>query len=101
MGNYILCITIGIAAVLVAVIAAMRIRYRRILKEKDDGIFRRICEQKRLEEELEHTRIARETLKEALSAKLSDTPQPPEALEKEITLLVKARKVENDFLLTL
>jgi hypothetical protein len=98
MEDYMIFIALGIGSLLVAVIAAMRIRYRWLLKKKNDGICRQIFEQKRLEEELERTRIEKETLKEVLKIKSDDHQQASGAEdwncnEKEFTLLVKARKI--------
>jgi hypothetical protein len=97
MNDYVTFITLSIAALLVAIIIGMRIRYRRMLKQKDEGIYRQIREEQRLSEELNRALIAKETLKEVLETKLNDTPQASAGLEKEITLLVKARKIDGEF----
>jgi hypothetical protein len=97
MEDYVTFITLGMAVLLIAIIIAMRIRYRRMLKQKNEGIYLRIREEQRLNEELERARIEKETLKEVLETKLNNTPQAFTGLEKEITLLVKARKIDGEF----
>jgi hypothetical protein len=93
MEDYVTFITLGMAVLLIAIIIGMRIRYRRMLKQKNESIYCRIREEQRLNEELNHALIAKETLKEVLKIKLDDTSQASSGLEKEITLLVKARKI--------
>jgi hypothetical protein len=84
----------GMIVLLIAVIIAMQLRYRRMLKRKDEGIYHRIREEQRLAEELQRARIAQETIQNVLDAQLRHTPPTTaDGLEKEIILLVKARKI--------
>jgi hypothetical protein len=59
----------GSGILLILVITALNIRYRRMVKEKNHGIFRHIKEQNQLKKELEYINMEKQIMEKMLSSK--------------------------------
>jgi len=70
MNIYVLFAILGICILLIFIIVFQCIRYRRMIKKKNMGIFQKIKEQNHLAEELERMRIEKEVLVKILNNQL-------------------------------
>jgi hypothetical protein len=70
MERIIIPVAVCVIILLSAAIAGQYFRHKRILGEKNRGIFRQIYEHDNLKKELERTRIEKETLEQLLKSKL-------------------------------
>jgi hypothetical protein len=66
-----LYIIAGVGIIMVAIIIIQKIRYRKIIKEKNLWIFQQLKEQNQLVEKLERMRIEKEFLVKILETKLN------------------------------
>jgi hypothetical protein len=65
----IILIIAGAGIFLILVIAGLNIRYRKMVKRKNHGIFLHIKEENRLKKELEHINVEKKMIEKMLSAK--------------------------------
>lgn len=75
-------ILIGVAALAVSIVF-LRCRYRKEIDAKNRALARRLCEQSRLEKELERTRIEKDAMEKLITGNLKNAQQASGAEEEE------------------
>jgi len=73
MNELVFFVIATVCILLILTIVIQRLCFRKILKEKDYGIFQQIKEQTRLARELEHTLIEKNTLEKIVHHRLNDS----------------------------